>query len=71
MKWISVEDKLPQYISDVLCVTKSGSIYMDWCSISKKWEKREEKTVTHWMPLPSLPKIKPNPLLKPIDERSS
>lgn len=60
-EWISVKDKLPETEGEVLAVL-FGRVYMVWYLAAKKqfetpngfvWD---NKTVTHWMPLPEPPK---------------
>ena len=62
--WISVADRLPEEGKDVLCAGSGGSQYVtSWVS-DDKWVDREcsyhKKVfltcVTHWQPLPELPK---------------
>jgi hypothetical protein len=70
MKWISVEDRLPEIDSPVLgCVTNSYSLTgkvsvstIRYCGISDGWETLDGEyvecrlaRVTHWMPLPKPP----------------
>ena len=62
MKWISVEDRLPDNINDVI-------VYME-CSMQSAWYKPNvgfisnsfggniTHAVTHWLPLPEPPKEK-------------
>lgn len=62
MKWISVQDKLPETYDTVAVVTfdesedvqeKSHDAYNPK---TKKWDWiRTHQIVTHWMPLPDLP----------------
>lgn len=62
VKWISVNDRLPQDGKRVLVVisaAKQKSIYMDIDTdrrVNGKWV-RWDRCITHWMPLPALPKM--------------
>jgi hypothetical protein len=52
-KWISVEDRLPVETYQVLTVDDTGWIEID----ALGWEDwLSHRDVTHWMPLPELPK---------------
>jgi hypothetical protein len=63
MKWIRVEDELPQLrtyvIGYVVNLFGKGKNYVCevYFSSQQKWllEERDECTVTHWMPLPEPP----------------
>lgn len=60
-KWIPVSERLPESGQHVLCVLKNGGLDIcQWCSFDKSWSNDhdwcQEKDVTHWMPLPELPK---------------
>jgi hypothetical protein len=65
MKWISVKDKLPVSLEDVL-FTDGGGVYKGYRLVSSisevDWDywysvtENRIKGVTHWMPLPELPK---------------
>jgi len=58
--WISVEDELPkEHFKDssskwVLVCTPLGSVYIDSYNHKKKEWVNNRKSVTHWMPLPSV-----------------
>lgn len=62
VKWINVADRLPKDGKRVLVVisaAKHKSIYMDIDTdrrVNGKWV-RWDRCITHWMPLPELPKI--------------
>ena len=70
MRWVSVEDKLPESSShDVLAIVSGkvnnitlidaieiGGFDMDEGWILEMWPDWENPTVTHWMPLPTPPK---------------
>lgn len=56
MNWISVKDKLPQNLDDVLIHYADGCIEVG-CRYSDGWPmERSLGPVTHWMPLPEPPK---------------
>ena len=61
-KWISVEDRLPHYLDHVLCVNKFGIQMVGYLTDYKEGGFRCESGmdscdyITHWMPLPALPK---------------
>ena len=62
-KWISVEDRLPEEDGYYLCCIKSSlfpdRVYIDILECDKgSFEEGHiyTDTVTHWMPLPQLPK---------------
>lgn len=60
-QWISCAERLPDENQEVLCLTPDGSFrvfgwtYIDWMWFDDN-EWRDEKDVTHWMPLPEPPK---------------
>lgn len=63
-EWISVKDRLPENDQWALCFIKDKSFgtfrVFQWNYIDWQWndgnEWFDEKDVTHWMPLPELPK---------------
>ncbi|HXT83635.1 MAG TPA: DUF551 domain-containing protein [Verrucomicrobiae bacterium] len=61
-EWISVNDKLPPFQTDVLVVEDEHiciAIYWDNSNIDEKnnWSYHGGEVIpTHWMPLPELPK---------------
>lgn len=56
-EWISIKTKLPTKETVVLTYKQSGSIISDQYNGEHfGWEDFNERTVTHWMPLPSPPK---------------
>lgn len=66
MEWISVKDRLPEINVLVLCLKKSkkyfigsyiGASYSNEYAAFKHAEKDMAIGVTHWMPLPELPKF--------------
>ena len=62
-EWIDVKDKLPKDVGRVLTLTNGGVIgmgYHDSDGIDTKWviiTNIFQADVTHWMPLPELPKV--------------
>lgn len=62
-KWISVQDRLPMDIKDVLAIAAPESVMRVayYSHESKRWFSSETNkpaahgTVTHWMPLPNTP----------------
>ena len=55
-KWISVDEKLPEPLVEVLVYTAAGKIETD-CILPYS-RTFMLKNVTHWMPLPKAPKVK-------------
>lgn len=60
-QWISVEDRLPSAEVDVLVLTRSkrGSVNVDkgyFAADLGRFVHRGRAEVSHWMPLPELPK---------------
>lgn len=64
MEWISVKDKLPKIKKYVFILFRGGSIYKGYL-VANGWLAHTEYdtdykadfiSVTHWMPLPELPK---------------
>ncbi len=59
MNWISVDERLPDFYQDVLLATSVPSIVIDHISNpadGNLWACTYNKLVTHWLPLPELPK---------------
>jgi hypothetical protein len=60
MQWISVKDKLPELNQHVLIAVKfNRSICIDYISFPKDgnlWTLTDKEWITHWLPLPELPK---------------
>ena len=60
--WISVEERLPDYLDHVLCVNKFGIQMVGYLTDYKEGGFRCESGmdscdyITHWMPLPQPPK---------------
>ena len=61
-EWISVDDRLPETIANrvlVVCERSNGVFYAHYEKpfwINLETDKPFISTVTHWMPLPELPK---------------
>lgn len=59
-KWISVKDRLPEELTDVVAYIRAGET--SWTEIAHRLETRWIRkgvpidNVTHWMPLPEPPK---------------
>ena len=66
MEWISVEDKMPEPETEVLCINSMGVKVVGWLFYGMK--NKDEKqyvcdaefvkvvNITHWVPLPEPPK---------------
>jgi hypothetical protein len=62
-EWISVDDRLPEHVGNVLVVTKHG-VELGWINLSQTtWTScdchlnpRYDVSVSHWQPLPEPPK---------------
>jgi len=65
-EWISVEDKVPDILDDVLATNESGSVFeASYWAVGEFVSKfrigrlgikaTHDDTVTHWMPLPEPP----------------
>lgn len=54
MKWISVEERLPEPLVWVLVYLGLGSVEADMYQGGKHWV-RYPLDITHWMPLPAPP----------------
>ena len=60
--WISVEDRLPKKINtfmseSVLCrYTRGNKEYYHVCQYDYEFDEWQISKVTHWMPIPELPK---------------
>lgn len=63
-KWIPVTERMPEPMEDVLCFTVAGTLrVMQYDHIFDDWDISGSPNrclgkgfVTHWMPLPELPK---------------
>lgn len=63
-EWISVNDRLPDPLEDVLVIDSNGNIFISWVKEFGNgrfaYENRGDIThITHWMPLPEPPKEEP------------
>lgn len=68
-KWISVKDRLPDTFDEVLVYSNDGFISIAWRKTEKRkngivgwhWNSYPEifGCITHWMPLPKPPEVKP------------
>ena len=60
-EWISVKDKLPDDVKDVIVCDEFGLVYpayyytFDGCWMYSFAAERCEHKITHWMPLPTPP----------------
>lgn len=60
-KWISVNEQLPEKMQSVL-VYRDGDMGVDFIDDNGGWfwnDTDELPPVTHWMPLPAPPEVKP------------
>lgn len=63
-KWISTKDSLPEELNTVLALCKDGGMFVGYYTSWGHWQiwtarkstKTVNRTVTHWMSLPALPK---------------
>ena len=61
-RWISVEERLPEDYEDVVIIMRDGAsswyrvAYREYGGWSFGGGRRVNDEVTHWMPLPELPK---------------
>lgn len=59
-KWISVEDMMPKNGQIVFCYTKHFYEVLQWDDDSEQWcgqnSVNAKHYVTHWMPIPEIPK---------------
>ena len=58
-QWIVVKDKLPDEIGKVLVIDNGKVDINSWAGKYEGWY-YANKNITHWMPLPELPKEKNN-----------
>ena len=55
-EWVSVEERLPEHLKDVLALYGNGKIDIDWVDGSGDFKFGSLfDGVTHWMPLPAPP----------------
>lgn len=58
--WISVEDKLPEPEKEVIILAKNKYIDIDHLTDDGEggyyWWRSDDDKITHWMPIPELPK---------------
>lgn len=56
--WISVEDRLPDVLTDVLCINSRGECFVGYRTHTGRWSHDNVLYyhVTHWQPLPLAPK---------------
>lgn len=62
-EWVSVEDRLPNESDDYLVCTEDTEMFICWYfKDTKQWDKEDYPFIyggiTHWMPLPALPKYR-------------
>lgn len=57
--WIAVKDRLPDEIGKVLVIDNGKVDINSWAGKYEGWY-YANKNITHWMPLPELPKEKNN-----------
>lgn len=58
-QWIAVKDRLPNEIGKVLVIDNGKVDINSWAGKYEGWY-YANKNITHWMPLPELPKEKNN-----------
>lgn len=66
MNWIKCSERMPENGKRVLVVTENNGYswidigYIDeagyWTIDGEIWDKKSDPAITHWMPLPELPK---------------
>ena len=56
MRWIPVEERLPDNAKEVIVILDNGYITVSWRSCDNSWYISDTRKVTHWMPLPEPPK---------------
>lgn len=56
--WISVEERLPNSVDDVLTCRKNGHVEVNYMLVTGKWRYGSVcvNPITHWRPLPEPPK---------------
>lgn len=60
-QWISVKDRLPETIDDVIVCNEYGTVYSAWYNNNNMWVYALTDVIitckiTHWMPMPKPPK---------------
>lgn len=59
-EWVSVEERLPEHLKDVIALYGNGRIDIDWVDSSGDFKFGSLfDGVTHWMPLPAPPDRRP------------
>lgn len=59
-EWVSVEERLPEHLKDVIALYGNGRIDIDWVDSSGDFKFGSLfDGVTHWMPLPTPPDRRP------------
>ena len=59
-EWVSVEERLPEHLKDVIALYGNGRIDIDWVDSSGDFKFGSIfDGVTHWMPLPAPPDCRP------------
>lgn len=59
-EWISVEERVPEHLKDVIALYGNGRIDIDWVDSSGDFKFGSLfDGVTHWMPLPASPDCRP------------
>lgn len=59
-EWVSVEERLPEHLKDVIALYRNGRIDIDWVDSSGDFKFGSLfDGVTHWMPLPAPPDRRP------------
>lgn len=68
-EWVSVEERLPEHLKDVIALYGNGKIDIDWVDSSGDFKFGSLfDGVTHWMPLPAPPDKDNNVLAKTPNE---
>ena len=60
-EWISVKDRLPETVDNVIVCNENGRVYSAWYYYGDNWlyaftAETVAHKITHWMPLPEPPK---------------
>jgi len=57
MKWISVEDRMPEILEEVLAYSKNHGYILASLLSNNTWDAYDNvNDITHWMPLPEAPR---------------